>query len=93
MKTSNVAIRKVNLKIAKNVLLPDTKIQSIGTSGNDRGAADQQRRLGATHCVANHLGTACCADFLMILLSEILNKNIIIYVLDVALSTGGLGFG
>ena len=28
MENSNVAIRKVNLKIAENVLLPDTKIQS-----------------------------------------------------------------
>ena len=54
------------------------------TGENGRGVADQQRRIRPPKSARS----SCWADFLVILLPEIFDKNIIIYENDVALSIG-----
>ena len=62
---------------------------TVETGENGCGGADHQRQLrylfGGRYVM--------CFDFLVDLSSEVLDKNIVIYVIDVALSIGGGGFG
>ena len=46
----------------------------------------------STSLVAGTVRVLMCFDVLVDLSSEVLDKNIIIYVFDVALSIGGIGF-
>ena len=64
---------------------------AVETAENGCGGADHQRQLRT--CLAARRGRyVMCFDFLVDLSSEVLDKNIVIYVIDVALSIGGVGF-
>ena len=64
------------------------KTGAVETGENGCGVADHERK------VRHRFGgvVTCCVDFLVDLLSEVPDRNITIYVFDVALSIGGLGF-
>ena len=68
---------------------PGMRVGAVETAENGCGGAGHWRQLrylfGGRYVM--------CFDFLVDLSSEVLDKNIVIFVIDVALSNGGGGFG